>query len=225
MDNDLLYSLVPLAIAFIAYFVIHSLLASLRFKRWVHHRWPEVMHAYRLAYNFLALILLLPLLWLMLQNPGPLLWQWTGWLGWLMKAGTLAAALGFIWSLKAYDNSVFLGIHQWRNRHAQAVEGSERLRISTLHRFVRHPWYFFLLVILWTQDLHLVQLLVYSLITLYLVLGSRLEERKLIAEYGEAYRDYCRRVPGLIPLPWRYLSAEDAARLEQQATEQEKQQA
>ena len=221
MENDLLYSLVPLAITFIIYFVIHSLLASLRVKRWVHHRWPRMMHAYRLAYNFLALILLLPLLWFMQQQPGPLVWEWTGWLEWVMKACSVAAILGFIWSLKAYDNSVFLGWHQWRNRHqAENTNDSECLHISNLHRFVRHPWYFFLLVILWTQNLHLTQLIVYCLVTIYLVLGSRLEEQKLITQYGDAYRDYCRHVPGLIPLPWRYLSKEAASRLEQQAAEQ-----
>lgn len=54
-------------------------------------------------------------------------------------------------------------------------------------------------------------------ITSYLLLGSRLEESKLIAEYGDAYRDYRRRVPALFPWPCRALSVADARRLEQQA--------
>jgi len=216
MDDETPYSLVPLGIAFVVYFVMHSLLASLWFKRWVHHRWPHLMHAYRLTYNFLAILLLIPLLLFMQQNPGPLVWQWTGWLAWLMKGLTVAATLGFVWSLKSYDNRVFLGVTQWRNRHRE-TEDPERLHISTLHRFVRHPWYFFFIVILWTQDLHLAQLVVYSLITVYFVIGSRMEERKLIAHYGEAYREYIRQVPGLIPLPWRWLNKEEASHLEKLA--------
>ena len=47
-------------------------------------------------------------------------------------------------------------------------------------------------------------------ITLYFVVGSRLEERKLIAQYGKRYRDYIARVPGLMPLPWKYLTAKEA---------------
>jgi len=216
MDNELLHDLVPLGIVFIAYFVMHSLLASLWVKRWVHHRWPQLMHAYRLTYNFLAIILLIPLLWFMHQNPGPLIWQWEGATAWLMKGLTVAAALGFIWSLKSYDNMVFLGITQWRNRHTESSD-PESLHISTLHRFVRHPWYFFILVILWTQNLHLAQLIVYGLMSLYFVIGSRMEERKLIVHYGETYREYCRQVPGLIPLPWRWLNKEEASRLEKAA--------
>jgi hypothetical protein len=48
-------------------------------------------------------------------------------------------------------------------------------------------------------------------------MGSRLEERKLIAHFGEVYRQYCQQVPGLIPLPWRWLNKEEADRLEQLA--------
>jgi protein-S-isoprenylcysteine O-methyltransferase Ste14 len=51
-------------------------------------------------------------------------------------------------------------------------------------------------------------------ITLYFILGSRLEERKLWARFGAAYREYMARVPGLLPLPWRILSQEEARRLE-----------
>ncbi len=218
MDNETLRSLVPLGIAFTAYFVMHSLLASLSFKRWVHHRWPQRMHAYRLSYNFLAIILLIPLLWFMHKNAGPLVWQWAGMLAWLMKGLTIASALGFIWSLKSYDNMVFLGVTQWRNRHTE-TDDPEHLHISTLHRFVRHPWYFFFIVILWSQDIHLAQLIVYSLITAYFVIGSRMEERKLIEHYGVAYQEYMRQVPGLIPLPWRWLNKGEAHRLENLAAD------
>ena len=51
-------------------------------------------------------------------------------------------------------------------------------------------------------------------ISLYLWFGSLLEERKLLACHGEAYARYRQRVPGLIPLPGRALSAEEARTLE-----------
>lgn len=212
MSNDLGNSLIPLALGLVAYFCLHSLLASLRVKHYVATRWPGFMPAYRLAFNTLAIVLLLPLLWLMWQSPGPLLWQWHGPGLWLTNSLAAAAVAGFVWSLRAYDTTVFWGWRQWRERH-RTREDPERLHISTLHRFVRHPWYFFILVLLWTRDIHLTQLLSYGLITLYLVIGSRLEETKLIAHYGEAYRRYRRQVPGLIPLPWRWLHRKEAQEL------------
>lgn len=212
MNNEIIMSLVPLGVGFVIYFTLHSLLASLWVKNFIASRWPGLMPAYRLIYNVLSVVLLLPLIWLMQQNPGPVIWQWQGNWSLLMNGLMLAAIGGFFWSLRSYDNMVFLGWSQWKNHHLGS-EDPEQLHISTLHRFVRHPWYFFILVILWTQDMHLAKLVTYSLITLYLVIGSHLEERKLMEFYGDAYKQYCQGVPGLIPLPWRWLSEHEAREL------------
>ncbi len=48
------------------------------------------------------------------------------------------------------------------------------------------------------------------LLSLYFVLGSRLEERKLVAFHGEKYRQYMKHVAGLVPVPWRILSRKKA---------------
>jgi protein-S-isoprenylcysteine O-methyltransferase Ste14 len=212
MTDDILLLQVPLAAALIGYFCLHSLLASLWMKQHVARRWPSFMPAYRLAFNALSVVMLIPMLWIAHRNPGPLLWAWTGSAAWLMKGFAVAAVLGFLFSLRIYDNAVFLGWRQWRERHMAAMD-PERFHLSPLHRFVRHPWYFFLLVLMWTQDIHLTQLNVYSLITLYLIVGSRLEENKLVEQHGEVYRQYRRQVPGLFPLPWRWLRKGEAEAL------------
>lgn len=43
--------------------------------------------------------------------------------------------------------------------------------------------------------------------------AARLEERKLLARFGPAYRDYMARVPGLVPRPWRILGRDEAREL------------
>jgi len=212
MTDDILHLQVPLAAALIGYFCLHSLLASLWMKQHVARRWPSFMPAYRLAFNGLSVVMLIPLLWIAQRNPGPLLWAWTGAAAWLMKGLAVAAVLGFLFSLRIYDNGVFLGLKQWRNRHRTLMD-PEQFHLSPLHRFVRHPWYFFLLVLLWSQNIHLTQLTVYGLITLYLTVGSRLEENKLIEQHGEVYRQYRRKVAGLVPLPWRWLNRTEAETL------------
>jgi len=50
-------------------------------------------------------------------------------------------------------------------------------------------------------------------VTLYFMVGSWLEERKLLVYHGDAYAQYRRHVAGLVPLPWRWLSEEKARRL------------
>ena len=205
-----------LVVAWVAYFVIHSIAASLGLKHRVASRWPKFMPVYRLLFNALALLLLLVPVVLMYRLKGGFLWQWTGPGAWLANGLALLAVLGFLWSLRYYDGMEFFGLRQWR-AGVRTVEDQESFRISPLHRFVRHPWYALALVLIWTRDMDPALLLPAVLISLYFVIGSRLEERKLMEYYGEVYRCYRSQVPALIPLPWRYLGKAEAAMLEQQA--------
>lgn len=197
---------------FVAYFAFHSLSASLWMKHRVAARWPQAMPYYRLAFNGLSLVLALPLLGVLLIYPGEPLWQWQGPWFYLANALAVLAIVLFVLSLKAYDMPSFWGTRQLAEGQ-QSVGDREAFHISDFHRFVRHPWYSLLLVIVWTRDVSSTQALAYALVTAYLVIGSRLEERKLIAFHGELYERYRHRVPGLIPRPWRYLRREEAAAL------------
>jgi protein-S-isoprenylcysteine O-methyltransferase Ste14 len=201
-----------LALGWIAYFALHSLLASLAVKRAVAARWPRLVPAYRLAYNAIALALAAPLVVWTLTHPGPVLWGWSGGWAWVANGLALLALIGVAWTLRDYDGSEFLGLRQWRDREAR-VEDQERLHLSTLHRFVRHPWYSLGLVLLWTRDMDAARLVAALLATGYILVGLRLEERKLLEYHGARYRAYRARVPALIPSPWRWLDAAAAARL------------
>jgi protein-S-isoprenylcysteine O-methyltransferase Ste14 len=201
-----------LAAAWIGYAAIHSALASLTVKRRVAARWPAAMPAYRLAYNAVAVATLAPIAWLVRAHPGPTLWQWRGIGWWLANGLALAAVLGFLLSLRYYDSGEFSGMRQWR-LGIRAVADQERFHLSPLHRWVRHPWYFLGLVIVWTRDMSAAMFVSALFITAYFTIGSRLEERKLLVYHGERYRRYRQRVAGLIPLPWKILSRAEAEEL------------
>jgi len=196
----------------LAYFVLHSALASLTAKRWVADRYPHWMPAYRLFFNAVAMLGVLPPLYLMLYWRGEPLWQWEGIWFWVSWGITGAAAFGFAWSLRYYDGQEFLGTRQWREG-IRSVEDQENMHISVLHRYVRHPWYFLGLLMVWSRDMDPAFLLSAIAITAYFLFGSLLEERKLMTYHGEAYREYRKRVPGLFPLPWRYLTEAQAAEI------------
>ena len=199
----------------LAYFVIHSALASLRVKRWFARKYPQNARFYRMAFNLVSMILLLPILWQMQRDPGRLFWAWHGGQAWLANGLALAALAGFAASLRHYDGSEFLGVRQMQGSRGsvEGIEDTQEFRLSPFHRHVRHPWYFFSLILIWTRDMNGAMLVSAALLTLYFVVGSHLEERKLIAFHGDVYRRYMQRVPGLIPLPWRSLSPAEAAAL------------
>ena len=216
MSDTAWQNLALLSFYWLAYFALHSLLASLRAKRWVDARFPALIPLYRLAFNGLSVLLLLPILWQLFQHPGPMLWHWNGIWAWLANGLALAALAGFVISLKSYDSGEFIGLRQWTSR-TRHVEDQERFHLSWFHRHVRHPWYFFSLILIWTRDMDAAMLLSGVMLTLYLIVGSWLEERKLLVYHGTAYQRYMERVPGLFPLPGKSLSAEEAASLVQAA--------
>lgn len=199
----------PLALGWVLYAVLHSLLADLRVKAAVTARFPGFAPWYRLAFNGVALLTALPLMWLMRAVPGAELWAWNGAWAWLANGLALAALWGAMQSSKAYAMNDFLGLGVLGGD--KAIE-RDVFRLSMPHRFVRHPWYSFGLVIVWTRDMNAAMLVSALAITIYFVAGSWLEEKKLIAIHGDIYRRYRERVPALLPLPWKFLRSEEAKR-------------
>jgi len=193
------------------YLALHSLLASLRCKAFVATRWPLWSAWYRLAFNVIAVVALLPPLWFMQQLQGPLLWEWSGTWAWLADGLAAAAVIGMVWTARYYDMNAFIGLR--RTPASDFARDSDALfALSPLHRVVRHPWYFLALIILWTRNMDAAHVVTALAANLYLVVGSRLEDDKLVLEFGARYREYRRLVPGLIPRPWRVLRRADAQR-------------
>lgn len=209
--------LILLICTWLAYFAVHSLLASLRVKRLVAGRWPTIMPAYRLVFNTVAMLFLIPPVYLTFLLPGERLWAWRDGWAWLMNGLAVVALFGFVFAARLYDMAEFLGLRQLRERE-QRVEDQESFRISNIHRYVRHPWYAMGLVLIWTRSMNLPMLVTALMLTAYLVIGSRWEERKLIQYYGDVYAKYRRLVPGLFPLPGHRLDRAQARALEAQAS-------
>ncbi|MCX7168675.1 MAG: hypothetical protein NTV11_20720 [Rhodocyclales bacterium] len=202
--------LAAIALAWLGYFALHSALAALSVKAWVAGRWPQFMRGYRIVFNVVSTLTLIPVLWLIYGVESDWLWQWRGAMAWLSNGAALAAILCLLVPGRSYDMGEFLGLRQLSGH---GNDQPESFTVSTLHRFVRHPWYCIGLVLIWTRDMNGPLLVSALMITAYFVVGSKLEEGKLVAMYGETYRRYMAKVPGLIPLPWKYLTAAEAVDL------------
>jgi len=98
--------------AWVGYFVLHSALASTVTKAWVAVHVPRFAPYYRLAYNLVATLLLIPVLWIVYTGESAPLWSWHGLARWLADGLAIAAALGFLWTLRYYDMDEFLGLKQ-----------------------------------------------------------------------------------------------------------------
>ena len=68
---------------------------------------------------------------------------------------------------------------------------------------VRHPTYFALITALWCSTFTITDILVNIILANYIIIGTILEERKLVSEFGDAYVKYQQEVPMLIPFAKR----------------------
>jgi protein-S-isoprenylcysteine O-methyltransferase Ste14 len=202
----MLLSILILALFFIFYAVAHSLLASLSLKNWARRAFgPTADRWYRLVYNLLAGLTLLPLLPLLALLPDQILYIVPAPWRWLMLGGQVLALVGlgiaFLQSAPFY----FVGLAQLL---VPEPPRTGQLLITGLHRWMRHPLYTFSLLLIWLTPAMSVNLLVtYILFTLYFYIGSIHEESRLVAEFGPTYREYQHRVPrfGLIEIPYHCL--------------------
>jgi protein-S-isoprenylcysteine O-methyltransferase Ste14 len=81
-------------------------------------------------------------------------------------------------------------------------QSPDKLETGGLNRFVRHPLYSGTLLLVWCLFLLFPSggdLISASMITLYTIIGTMFEEKKLHRSFGEAYHLYQQRVPMLIP--------------------------
>ncbi len=197
-------NVLALTIYWFGYTVLHSVLASRWCKNAVRHRLGAGgARVYRLAYNVFSVISFLPVLLLLAVLPDQTLYLVPSPWRWFMVGGQFLALAGAAVALLQTDLWQFVGLAQ-----LFAVPVASPLMVTGLYRWVRHPIYFFSLGLIWLTPVMSANLLTLNvLFTLYFFIGSIYEERRLVAEFGEVYRDYQRRVPRLIPRPWRVMNS------------------
>jgi len=185
-----------------AFAVIHSLTASLPFKRLVRRVLGSKVEAlYLPVYSLITLLTLSPLAYLLYKFPGRILYRIPSPWRWLMVGGQLIAA---ILAPKAFLDAP----HRFKLRSqlsAPETHEATPLNIRGIYRWIRDPFLLSGLVTMLLTPFMIVNLLViYILTTIYLYLGSLHWERRLVAQFGEEYREYQKRVHRIIPHLGRY---------------------
>jgi methanethiol S-methyltransferase len=185
-----------LALAWVIYFILHSLLAHLPVKNWFTKQMGAAYKYYRLVYSVIALVFLLPPVYLLLVTPSIRFWDLT------LLSGLPAAILtgvglaGMMICLKKYIGSP----DGFRDLFYEGMK--PELQVKGLHRFVRHPLYLSTFICLGGVFLffpYLSCLIVYLLTIAYVLMAIPLEEAKLIGLYGEAYLKYRKEVGAVLP--------------------------
>jgi protein-S-isoprenylcysteine O-methyltransferase Ste14 len=158
---------------------------------------------YRLGFNIFAIVTLIPVGVYAYQLNGPLVFRWEGYLRSIQILLLVIAGLLFFAGARHYDALQVLGIRQIREKsnHRVLTESGE-LDTTGILGMVRHPWYTAALALIWARGLDMAAIITNSILTIYLVTGTILEERKLIMEFGNRYRKYQENVSMFFPYKW-----------------------
>ena len=189
--------------------VQHSVMARPAFKRW----WTKVVppSVERTTYVLLASLVLVLLYWQWRPMP-ELIWSvtnpagvmvlhavfWTGW------------AVLFV-STFLINHFELFGLRQVYARLRGQALPEPVFRTPFFYKRVRHPIYLGFLLAFWATPSMTAGHLLFAVATSgYILIGIYLEERDLIALFGDQYRRYREHVAMLIPLPGRKAAADDA---------------
>jgi methanethiol S-methyltransferase len=186
-----------------AFGVQHSVMARPAFKAW----WTRFVlpTIERSTYVWLSSAVLVLLYWQWRTMPAVIwdVWQPAGrmalwalfWLGW-------AIALAATFMVSHFD---LFGLRQvylaWRGKPYTHIG----FHVRWLYRLVRHPLMLGFLIAFWATPTMTAGHLLFSIgMTGYILIATQLEEHDLVEVLGDEYRDYRRRVPGLLPRPRRH---------------------
>ncbi len=192
------------ALAWSGWCALHSLLIDSPLARGLRRLLGRRQAAYRLLYNLLSLLSVVVLFGWQRTLPASTVLVLPAWSLPLRLALVAAALYLFIAGCRAHDCRTVLGLAQIETARRGLHPSEPQLSTTGILHHVRHPWYAAGLALLWSFGSYTdVELAVHAVLTVYFIVGSLLEERRLLAQFGDRYRRYQQAVPMLVPRPWR----------------------
>lgn len=178
----------------------HSVMARPQFKRWWTKFVPPSVE--RTTYVLLASLALALVIWQWQPMPA-VIWKIAD-----PRIATAVTGLSFVGWLIVLTSTFLInhfelfGLHQVANNLTGRPMPAPFFRTPLYYHFVRHPIYLGFIIAFWAAPTMTVGHLLFAAVTsAYIIVGIQLEERDLIAIFGDRYRSYKSHVAMLVP--WR----------------------
>ncbi len=187
-----------LAVAWIAFCFLHSLLADVGVKQNLAKSLGKSFRYFRLYYSlFAAITFFIVLIYQVGMNSF-----------YLFQPNNISYTLGLVTAIVGLIimavciRKYFAQLSGLKTLFIDEVKTGNVLIITGIHRFVRHPLYAGTFIFIWGLFIFVPysSLLISNfIITVYTLIGIGFEEKKLIKEFGDQYQEYKRKVPMILP--------------------------
>lgn len=189
-----------------AFFLQHSSMVRRSFRQRLERLVAEPFHGMIYTVASGVVLALCLVLW---QRSGEPIVLLEGPLEWLLRALFLLAMLGFAWVTRALGSFDAFGVKPAIAFLRGTQPGHVPFVIAGPYRWVRHPLYFFALVLFWSCPVITPDRLLFNVLwTAWVALATILEERDLVSRFGEPYVQYQQEVPMIFP--WRMPARESS---------------
>ncbi len=181
----------------ILFFIQHSYMIRRGYREKLSRIVPPQYHA--AVYTMVSSVLLIAavLLW---QSSATVLVALEGFARWTARGVFILGMAGTVWGVFAFKSLDAFGDKAIRDHLKGRQPREQQFQVKGPYVWVRHPLYLFMLLMIWScPDLTLDRLLFNVLWTAWIYLGTVLEERDLVADFGDQYRSYQKEVPMLVP--------------------------
>lgn len=204
----ILFDILVIFLLFSSFGLLHSIFASLHFKKKLAEKIGNKIAFYRLFYNLISILFLL-FVYEISPKPNLIVYDLQFPFDIITFALQVISLFGLIWASKEIDLKEFVGISQivryFKNEYkTEDLDEKQNLRIKGAFKFVRHPIYFFSILFLgFRPQMDLFYLETFIIFVLYFYVGSIYEEKKLVKIFGQDYINYQKLVPRIFPLKFK----------------------
>jgi protein-S-isoprenylcysteine O-methyltransferase Ste14 len=181
----------------VLFFLQHSIFVRRGFKQWLGNFMPErYLNAFYGLTSGIALMLVL-IFW---QKTSPVITEAEGMFHWILRGLFFLSLYGFYLGVRALGSFDALGVKPLILYEKGREERPQQIIIKGPYRWVRHPLYLFMIVLIWSCPALTYDRLLFNILwTIWIVIGTYLEDRDLHRTFGRSYREYSARVPMLVP--------------------------
>ncbi len=183
----------------VTFFVQHSYMIRTSFRKRFERYIPQQYYGAFYAVCSGVTLLLLLIFW---QESAQIIVVLEEPFRWLLHFAFFLSIVGLVWGVRSLRSFDIIG----RGRILAYVHKKKLPRmpftIRGPYRYVRHPFYFFILVMIWSCPVVSLDRLLFNFFwSVWILVGTVLEERDLVTEFGQDYYEYQQKVPMLFP--WR----------------------